>query len=186
MDKIMPLESERQPATFQAYYQEPYNAIVRSHRGYLWYFRRRWMRELQPVGTAIVLFLRGLCYHNPDKGELRDVCECRLEDIAAGIGVSRATVARELSDNAQGQPVNQALRRFVMRQAQYDRTPTGVRRANSLYHVSMDDPIHPEDEAQYKQLCQQYRDRRDQGSALKPLIREPSVHQKPESHFENS
>ena len=160
------------PATFQAYYNEPYNALVKPHR-FLCYFRQRWMRELGPLGTLIVLHLRGLCYYNPDKGELRDICEVRMEEIAEAVGVSRATVARELSDKASGEPVNPALRRFVMRQQQYNLTEKGIRRAATLYHVSMDDPIHPEDELQYALLSRQFLERqsaREEGP-LKPKIR---------------
>jgi hypothetical protein len=153
------------PATFQAYYNEPYNALVKPHR-FLWYFRQKWMRELKPLGTAMVLYLRGLCYYNPD------VCEVRMEEIAEAVGVSRATVARELSDKPDGEPVNPALRRFVMRQQQYNLTEQGIRRATTLYHVSMDDPIHPDDEAQYTLLCHQFLERKsskDEGP-LKPRI----------------
>jgi hypothetical protein len=159
------------PATFQAYYNEPYNALVKPHR-FLWYLRQKWMRELKPLGTAIVLYLRGLCYYNPDKGELRDVCEVRMEEIAEAVGVSRATVARELSDGPDGEPVNPALRRFVVRQQQYNLTEKGIRRATTLYHVSMDDPIHPDDEAQYTLLCRQFQERNNsqQEGVLKPRI----------------
>lgn len=174
--------NSRQPATFQAYYNEPYNAIVKPHR-FLWYFRHRWMRELGPLGTSIVLYLRGLCYHNPDKGELRDICECRMEEIADAIGASRATVARALSEGSEGVA---ALRRFVARQQQYNLTERGVRRATTLYHVSMDDPIHPDDQAQYELLCRQHEERqREREHPLKPVYRRPEPKSQNETMAEN-
>ena len=36
------------------------------------YFRRSWMPALGPLGTAVVIYLRGACYHNRKSGETRD------------------------------------------------------------------------------------------------------------------
>jgi len=38
------------------------------------YFADRWMRELGPVGAAIVVILRSHCYHNRKRGELEGNC----------------------------------------------------------------------------------------------------------------
>lgn len=170
-----------EPTVFQAYYDEPYNVIVQPNR-FLYYFRLRWMRELGPVGTSIVIYLRGLCYYNPEKGEKRDICEAKFEDIGDAIGVSRPTIVRELGPHAKddavkgikkGDPVNPALLKFVAKQSQFNLTDKGVRRAANIYRVRMDDPIHPDDQAHYELLCSQYIARQSQPEqATKPFYKD--------------
>ena len=114
------------------------------------YFADRWMRELGPVGTAIVVILRSHCYHNRKRGELRDRVQLPVPQIAEEVGVSAKTVRRELDGN-------KALQRFVRVHVEYapGRTPESVRRDANSYQVAMDDPVHPQDEARLQEVIRE-------------------------------
>jgi hypothetical protein len=125
----------RSTATFEAYYWEAYNAIVEPRR---WdhYLLRRWLPTLGPLGFALVKVLRDRCYFNPDTGVLRDTCEIDMDELAHLIGVSRATLFRELGRNV-------ALGCFVRRVEQYQMINGRPQQTRNLYQVCMDDPVHP-------------------------------------------
>ncbi len=114
------------------------------------YFADRWMRELGPVGAAIVVILRSHCYHNRKRGELRDRVQLPASQIAEEVGVSPKTVRRELDGN-------RALQRFVRVHVEYapGRTPESVRRDANSYRVAMDDPVHPLDEARLQEVIRE-------------------------------
>ena len=114
------------------------------------YFADRWMRELGPVGAAVVVVLRSHCYHNRKKGELRDRVQLPVPQIAEEVGVSAKTVRRELDNN-------RALKRFVRIHIEYapGRTPESIRRDANSYQVAMDDPVHPLDEARLQEVIRE-------------------------------
>jgi len=119
---------------------KPSSLVFVSH-----YFADRWMRELGPLGSALVICLRSKCYHDRSKGELRDRVKIAVPDVAAEIGVSPKTVRRELEAITKaGTP----LARFLRVHISYapGRTPESVRRDANTYQVAMDDPVHPLDE----------------------------------------
>jgi AraC-like DNA-binding protein len=143
----------RQAATFEAYYWEPYNAIVRPER-FDWYLVTRWMADLGPAGFCIVKVLRNHCYHNPKTGITRDTCELSLAELSAEVGISERTLYRELSEN-------EALARFVQRVERYVLTEGGSRRAMNRYRVCMDTPIYAADLAEYETLAGLRKEERD-------------------------
>ena len=103
------------------------------------------MRELGPLGSALVICLRSHCYHDRVKGELRDRVKIAVPDVAAEIGVSAKTVRRELETIAEaGAPLARFLRVHIVYTP--GRTPESVRRDANMYQVAMDDPVHPLDE----------------------------------------
>jgi len=119
---------------------KPSSLVFVSH-----YFADRWMRELGPLGSALVICLRSKCYHDRSKGELRDRVKIAVPDVAQEIGVSAKTVRRELETITKaGGP----LARFLRVHISYapGRTPESVRRDANTYQVAMDDPVHPLDE----------------------------------------
>jgi hypothetical protein len=136
--------SERNTVTFEAYYWEAYNEIVRPHR-IDWYLINRWMKTLGPTGFAIVKALRALCYFNPKEGTLRNQIEIDLDALAETVGVSTRTLIREFKDN-------NALACFVAKQTQYVVSGSRAKKTNSRYFVCMDDPIHPDDMETYERL----------------------------------
>ena len=111
------------------------------------YFRRSWMPVLGPLGTAIVIYLRGACYHNRRSGETRDTVQISQREIAAGCGCSVPTLKRELERNL-------ALGRFVQISPEWerDRINGRVRQLENHYKVAMDDPLTEIDAVRLKEL----------------------------------
>ena len=110
------------------------------------YFSRRWMPELGPLGTQIVLILRSLGYYNRKTNELRDGVEIDLPALAGLVGVHQATVKREFARNV-------TLAKFVSRESQYRTCPITEKpiRATNVYRVKMDDPMHPNDQEAFEE-----------------------------------
>jgi hypothetical protein len=134
---------ERETITLTPYHWSAYNRIV--GRGHGIYFARKWLRDLKPVGAAIVQYLRSKCYANHLTGEYRYEVELDLVEIAEGVGVSLSTVKREFKDNPW-------LSEFIQRQTQYEPVGSGnrVKKVASLWFVSLDEPIHPDDRERYE------------------------------------
>ncbi len=154
------------------------------------YFADRWMRELGPVGAAIVVILRSHCYHNRKRGELRDRVQLPVPQIAEEVGVSAKTVRRELEGNC-------ALQRFVRVHVEYTpgRTPESVRRDANSYQVAMDDPVHPQDEARLQEVIREKARQMEKGAEdeedakarakQKPAARR-AEDKKPPGHFDQA
>ncbi len=134
------------------YYIDARNAITQPDKMVFLsqYFRRRWMPVLGPLGTAIVIYLRGACYHNRKSGETRDTIQISQREIALGCGSSVPTIKRELERN-------DALRRFVQISAEWERDGTSgrVRQLENHYKVAMDDPLTEADEARLQEMVQE-------------------------------
>ncbi len=134
------------------YYIDARNAITQPDKMVFLsqYFRRRWMPALGPLGTAIVIYLRGACYHNRKSGETRDTVQISQREIALGCGSSVPTIKRELERN-------EALRRFVQISAEWERDGTSgrVRQLENHYKVAMDDPLTEADEARLQEMVQE-------------------------------
>ena len=140
--------------TAHAQITEPTRFVAMSH-----YYRRRWLRHVGPVGTAILLELRGRCYNNPATGEKRDTVMAAQKELAESIGISVDTLQRQLGKPGQDDDpkANGDLRRFVWTEERYERGGAGrVRQLENVYHVSMDDPVHPDDEERLEILVQEY------------------------------
>lgn len=148
-------------AVVHPYYQtahtqitEPTRFVAMSH-----YYRRRWLRQMGPVGTAILLELRGRCYNNPTTGERRDVVVAAQRELAEATGISVDTLQRQLgrSGREDDPKANSVLRLFVWTEERYERGGSGrVRQLENVYHVSMDDPVHPDDEERLEALVEEY------------------------------
>ncbi len=151
-----------------AFYVDERNAITQPDRMVFvsQYFRRNWMARLGPTGTAIVLYLRGACYHNRKSGETRDTVQIAQRQIAAGCGCSVATLKREIEHN-------EALRRFVQVSQEWERDgATGrVRQVENVYKVAMDDPLTEADEVRLKQIIEERITRERQRTELVGIAR---------------
>lgn len=134
----------RDTATFTPYFWEAYNEIVNPRR-FNHYLLTKWLPELGAVGLAIVLVLRDRCYHNPEKGILRDTCEMTMAELSQSVGCSRAFLFKQFAEN-------EALQLFVRRIKQRQMVDGIPRQAENRYQVSMDDPIHPDDMERYDLL----------------------------------
>ncbi len=146
MTSSKPVVTERSSATFEAYYWEAYNEIVQPHKIDL-YLIDCWLPHLGPLGFALVKALRRRCYYNPRQGVVRNEVEVDIAELAASVGVNKATIYRELERN-------ESLQQFVRLQHQYASTTPGraPKRVLPQFLVCMDDPIHPNDLDRYENL----------------------------------
>ena len=157
-------QQARTTATFEPYFWEAYNQIVQPLR-FRWYLDTKWMPTLKPLGYAIVCQLRSRCYFNPKTGECRNQTEVDMDELAASIGVHRTTLWREFREN-------NALACFVTKQEQYIQvSTTRTQRASNYYFVAMDDPIHPDDMAEYERLKAEREGRRTSSPPAKVIHR---------------
>lgn len=140
--------------TAHAQITEPTRFVAISH-----YYRRRWLKQVGPVGTAILLELRGRCYNNPTTGERRDVVVASQKDLADCLGISVDTLQRQLGRPGRDEDLkaNQSLRKFVWMEERFERNDNGrVRQLENIYHVAMDDPIHPDDFDRFNAIISEY------------------------------
>jgi hypothetical protein len=89
--------------------------------------------------------LRNLCYFNPRDGALRDTCQITVDELAAMVGMKRATVYRLVEGN-------EALKAFVQKQPDAVFVEGRTRRLPPRFRVCMDTPIHPQDLEMYEAL----------------------------------
>lgn len=118
--------------------------VVQPERGMFltMYFFNNWLPLLGHSALTTILAARSLCYWNPMTGELRNVIETDMSELARRANVSVRTVKDVLN-----QPlVKQYFLRYKVRRVM---TPNGVRTAGIVLQVRMDDPLTPEDQDQY-------------------------------------
>ena len=104
------------------------------------YYFQKWMPLLGHSAMAVVLAARSLCYWNPMTGELRNVIETDMSELAERAAVSVRTVKTVLNQDL----VKQYFIRYLVRRIM---TPNGVRTAGISLQVRMDDPLTPDDQA---------------------------------------
>ena len=103
------------------------------------YFVEHWRLLLEPLGFALVLYLRSLCYYNPVTGETRNiVTELSRDDMAKACGVSRRTLIRYFTDNPW-------IHYFVSTNHTYEETDHGLNaQVENSYVIMMTDPLIPD------------------------------------------
>lgn len=98
-----------------------------------------WLPLLGHSAYATILAARSLCYWNPMTGELRNVIETDMAELASRAAVSVRTVKDVLS--------NDLVRLYFLRyRVRRIITPNGVRTAGISLQVRMDDPLTPQDQ----------------------------------------
>jgi hypothetical protein len=98
-----------------------------------------WLPLLGHSAYATILAARSLCYWNPMTGELRNVIETDMAELASRAAVSVRTVKDVLS--------NDLVRLYFLRyKVRRIITPNGVRTAGISLQVRMDDPLTPQDQ----------------------------------------
>ena len=159
---VKPVTETSTDVKLSPFYHSAFNEITKpsslvfvSH-----YFVDRWMPELGPTATAILICLRSHCYHNRATGETRDQIQISLPDIAKECSISYKTVQREIAGN-------KALQKFVRVQEEYapGKTAASVRRDSNSYQVAMDDPIHPDDDQHLVEIVRAKEAAREKGTS---------------------
>ena len=118
--------------------------VVQPERGMFltMYFFNNWLPLLGHSALTTILAARSLCYWNPMTGELRNVIETDMSELAHRADVSVRTVKDVLNHPL----VKQYFLRYKVRRVM---TPNGVRTAGIVLQVRMDDPLTPEDQDQH-------------------------------------
>lgn len=105
------------------------------------YLFSNWLPLIGHSAFAVILAARSLCYWNPMTGELRNVVETEMGDLAARAAVSVRTVKDVLNDDL-------VMRYFLRYRVRRVMTSNGVRTAGISLQVRMDDPLTPQDQVQ--------------------------------------
>jgi len=103
------------------------------------YLFNKWLPLLGHSAFTVILAARSMCYWNPMTGELRNVVETEMGEIAERAAVSVRTVKDVLNN----EHVRQYFRRYRVRRVM---TSNGVRTAGISMQVRMDDPLTPQDQ----------------------------------------
>lgn len=103
------------------------------------YLFSAWLPLLGHSAFAAVLAARSLCYWNPMTGEMRNVIETDMSELARRANISVRTIKDVLNDDL----IKRYFLRYKVRRLM---TPNGVRTAGILLQVRMDDPLTPEDQ----------------------------------------
>ena len=124
------------------------------------YFWDKWVPELGPNLTILIMQLRKHCFYNRTTGEKRDTVFLCLDQLAGECGFSDRTIQREMT--------NQIATKFIkiIPNYKYDETLQKKVRTSNTYQVVLDDPIHPSDEDKLLQI----KDKRKSVAVAKTLV----------------
>ena len=103
------------------------------------YLFTNWLSLLGHSAFTVILAARSMCYWNPMTGELRNVVETEMGELAEKAAVSVRTVKDVLNTEL----VQRYFLRYRVRRVM---TPNGVRTAGISLQVRMDDPLTPLDQ----------------------------------------
>ena len=103
------------------------------------YLFSNWLPLIGHSAFAVILAARTLCYWNPMTGELRNVVETEMGELAERAAVSVRTVKEVLNSDL----VQRYFLRYRVRRVM---TSNGVRTAGISLQVRMDDPLTPQDQ----------------------------------------
>ena len=103
------------------------------------YLFSNWLPLIGHSAFAVILAARSLCYWNPMTGELRNVVETEMGELAERAAVSVRTVKEVLNADL----VKRYFLRYRVRRVM---TSNGVRTAGISLQVRMDDPLTSQDQ----------------------------------------
>ncbi len=144
-EKENPKEDKNGGSTRKIMLQRAYGSerakLIQPERGMFvtLYFFYEWLPLIGHSAFATILAARSLCYWNPMTGELRNVIETEMGELAQRAAVSVRTVKDVLTDEL----VKKYFLRYRVRRMM---TPNGVRTAGISLQVRMDDPLTPQDQ----------------------------------------
>ncbi|MBE0697417.1 MAG: hypothetical protein IH586_10880 [Anaerolineaceae bacterium] len=136
-----PAEGSPRKIQLQRAYGTERARVIQPERGMFqtMYFFNNWLPLLGHSAFTTVMAARSLCYWNPMTGELRNVVETDMSEIARRAAVSLRTVKDVLN--------NPLIKRYFLRyKVRRIMTQYGVRTAGIILQVRMDDPLTPEDQ----------------------------------------
>jgi hypothetical protein len=119
--------------------------VIQPERGMFltMYFFNNWLPLLGQSALTTIIAARSMCYWNPMTGEMRNVVETDMTELASRASVSVRTVKDVLN--------NELVKRYFLRyKVRRVMTSNGIRTAGIVLQVRMDDPLTPEDQDQHK------------------------------------
>lgn len=139
-------EEEARPASprkiqLQRAYGTERARVVQPERGMFltMYFLNKWLPLVGHSAMTVIMAARALCYWNVKTGEMRNVIETDMSELARRASVSVRTVKEVLNAPL----VKQYFLRYKVRRVM---TSNGVRTAGIVLFVRMDEPVTPEDQ----------------------------------------
>ncbi len=138
-------EIAAEPSTRKMMLQRAYGSerarLIQPERGMFitGYLFSNWLPLIGHSAFAVILAARSMCYWNPMTGELRNVVETEMGEIAQRAAVSVRTVKDVLNDEL-------VMRYFLRYRVRRVMTSNGVRTAGISLQVRMDDPLTPSDQ----------------------------------------
>ncbi|MEA4907631.1 MAG: DnaA N-terminal domain-containing protein [Anaerolineaceae bacterium] len=141
-----PPEGSPRKVMLQRAYGSERARVIQPERGMFvtLYFFYNWVPLIGHSAAATILAARSMCYWNPKTGELRNVIETDMAELARRASVSVRTVKDVLNNEF----VKMYFLRYKVRRIM---TPNGVRTAGISLQVRMDDPLTPEDQEEHHQ-----------------------------------
>ena len=134
-------DSRSRKVMLQRAYGSERAGLIQPERGLFLtnYLFNNWLPLLGHSAFAVILAARSLCYWNPMTGELRNVVETEMGELAEKAAVSVRTVKDVLN--------NESVQRYFLRyRVRRVMTSNGVRTAGISLQVRMDDPLTPLDQ----------------------------------------
>jgi hypothetical protein len=134
-----------EPSTRKMMLQRAYGSerarVIQPERGLFvtGYLFSKWLPLIGHSAFAVILAARSLCYWNPMTGELRNVVETEMGELAVRAAVSVRTVKEVLNDEL-------VMHYFLRYRVRRVMTSYGVRTAGISLQVRMDDPLTPSDQ----------------------------------------
>ena len=113
------------------------------------YLRRRWLDELGPGPALLFVYLRSLCYHNPQTGEIRDEAAVRsgmLEALFQKSSVTLRAWFRRLEELLGESHTHGPFLEAVSSR----KLPT--QQVETVYRLNLLTPLHPDDLPRYREL----------------------------------
>jgi len=115
--------------------------VIQPERGmfqtnYMW---NQWVPLIGLSAYAVIKAARMMCYWNPETGEIRNIIETEMKDLADRAHVSVRTLKTMLKNDL----IKRYFIRYTVRRVM---TPNGVRTAGIRLQVRMDDPLTPADQ----------------------------------------
>lgn len=117
---------------------QPERAIIVTH-----YFMTRWTPLIGHSAAHLIMTARAMCYWNPLNGELRNVIDTEMGELAERAAMSVRTVKDILANPT----VQHYFLRYKVRRMM---TSNGVRTAGITLLVRMDDPLTPDDQVAHE------------------------------------
>jgi hypothetical protein len=134
-------DSRSRKVLLQRAYGSERAGLIQPERGLFLtnYLFNNWLPLLGHSAFAVILAARSLCYWNPMTGELRNVVETEMGELAEKAAVSVRTVKDVLNNES-------VQRHFLRYRVRRVMTSNGVRTAGISLQVRMDDPLTPLDQ----------------------------------------